>query len=75
MPRTAACIAFLVEDGTIAQDDDIRKHLPEMPQYEWPIQVQHVIYHTSGIRDICLLSTLREAQLRNSKSDPAKAGT
>jgi CubicO group peptidase (beta-lactamase class C family) len=56
---TAACIALLVEKGEIALDDDIRKYLPEMPQYEWPIKIRHLIHHTSGIRDFTRLAVLK----------------
>ena len=48
---TAACALLLVRDGKIGLDDDIRKHLPEMPAYERPVTVRHLIHHTSGLRD------------------------
>lgn len=52
---TAACIAILIRDGKIGLNDDIRKFLPEMPQYENPILIKHLIYHTSGLRDYDVL--------------------
>ncbi len=48
---TAACLAFLIRDGKVSPSDDIRKFFPEMPKYEKPITVDHLIHHTSGIRD------------------------
>ncbi len=48
---TAACLAFLIKDGKVSLSDDIRKFFPEMPKYEKPITVDHLIHHTSGIRD------------------------
>jgi CubicO group peptidase (beta-lactamase class C family) len=48
----AAAIALLVLDGRISLDDDIRKYFPEMPSYGTPVTVRHMVYHTSGIRDI-----------------------
>jgi len=48
---TAAAVLLLVEDGKIALSDDIRKYLPEMPQYEKPITVDMLLSHTSGLRD------------------------
>src|SRR5262245_23428967 len=48
---TAACIALLAEDGAISLDDDIRRHVPEMPEYGRPITVRQLVHHTSGIRD------------------------
>jgi len=48
---TAMSIALLAEQGKISLDDDVRKFLPEMPEYESPITIRHLIHHTSGIRD------------------------
>jgi CubicO group peptidase (beta-lactamase class C family) len=48
---TATCVAFLVREGKIGLDDDIRKYLPEMPDYGTPVTVRHLLHHTSGLRD------------------------
>lgn len=48
---TAAAVLLLVEDGRIALSDDIRKYLPELPDYGHAITVDHLLTHTSGIRD------------------------
>jgi CubicO group peptidase (beta-lactamase class C family) len=48
---TAAAILLLVEDGKLSLSDDIRKHLPEMPDYGRPITVDMLLSHTSGLRD------------------------
>jgi CubicO group peptidase (beta-lactamase class C family) len=48
---TAACLAFLIRQGQVSLEDDIRKYFPEMPVYQKPLQVKHLVYHTSGIRD------------------------
>ena len=48
---TAACVAMLVREGKVRVDDDIRKYLPEMPAYERPVTVRHLLHHTSGLRD------------------------
>jgi len=48
---TAASILLLVRRGTISLDDDIRKYFPELPKYEVPITVNHLVHHTSGVRD------------------------
>ncbi len=55
---TAICAAVLAERGRLSLDDDIRKHLPEMPAYERPITVRHLIHHTSGLRDYLELQGL-----------------
>jgi len=48
---TASSILILNERGKLSLDDNIRKYLPEMPEYKWPITIRHLIHHTSGIRD------------------------
>ena len=48
---TAAAILLLVQDGKLTLDDDIRKHVPELPDLGKRITVRHLIHHTSGIRD------------------------
>ena len=45
------CIAILAKRGKLSLDDDIRKYVPEMPDYGIPITIRHLIYHTSGYRD------------------------
>ena len=66
---TAASIALLVLDGKIALDDDIRKYIPETPDYGTPITINHLIHHTSGIRDIYVLMSLGGLRLEDVFSD------
>lgn len=47
---TGLAAAMLIDKGMIALDDDIRKYIPEMPEYGHTITVGHLVYHTSGIR-------------------------
>lgn len=48
---TAAAIMLLVRDGKLSLDDDVRKHLPELPDYGHRITIRHLLTHTSGLRD------------------------
>jgi CubicO group peptidase (beta-lactamase class C family) len=48
---TAAAIILLARDGKLGLDDDIRKYLPEMPNYGTRITIRHMIHHVSGLRD------------------------
>jgi CubicO group peptidase (beta-lactamase class C family) len=48
---TGFAIAILIDKGLLSLDDDIRKYLPEVPNFARKITVRHLIYHTSGIRD------------------------
>jgi CubicO group peptidase (beta-lactamase class C family) len=56
---TAACVMLLAIDGRLSLDDDIRKHVPEIPDYGRTITVRHLVHHTSGIRDYLELMLLR----------------
>lgn len=58
-------IALLVEAGKIALDDDIRKYIPEMPDYGTPITVSHIVHHTSGVRDYLELGSLAGRKLED----------
>lgn len=49
------CIAILAKQGKLSLDDDIRKYIPELPDYGHPITVRHLIHHTSGLRDYLTL--------------------
>ena len=44
-------IAKLSFEGVISLDDDIRRHLPEVPDFGDKITVRHLVHHTSGLRD------------------------
>ena len=48
---TAASVLLAAERGYLSLDDDIRKYLPELPDYGAPITIRHLIHHTSGLRD------------------------
>jgi CubicO group peptidase (beta-lactamase class C family) len=48
---TAAAILLLEQDGKLKLTDDIRKYLPEMPNYGDVITVEMLLNHTSGLRD------------------------
>jgi CubicO group peptidase (beta-lactamase class C family) len=47
----AAAVLLLVEDGRISLSDDVRKHIPELPDTGHRVTVDHLLTHTSGIRD------------------------
>jgi CubicO group peptidase (beta-lactamase class C family) len=52
---TAAAIALLVEQGRLALDDDVRKYIPELPDYGVKVTIDHLVHHTSGLRDFWAL--------------------
>ena len=55
---TAMCIAILAERGAISLDDDIRKYLPEMQEYDSAVTIRQLIHHTSGLRGYLVLQGL-----------------
>jgi CubicO group peptidase (beta-lactamase class C family) len=48
---TAASVALLVQQGALKLTDDVRKYIPELPDYGQRITVDDLIHHTSGLRD------------------------
>ena len=48
---TAFAVELLVSEGKVSWDDDIRIHVPEIPDYGPTITLRHLAHHTSGIRD------------------------
>lgn len=55
---TAFAIYLLENDGLLSFEDDIRKYLPEIPVYEKPIRIRHLMSHTSGLRDQGALASI-----------------
>lgn len=51
-PLTALGVMMLVEDGKLALEDPIDKFLPPVPGSTAPIRIEHLLSHTSGIRNI-----------------------
>jgi CubicO group peptidase (beta-lactamase class C family) len=48
---TAASVLILIEQGKLTFDDDVRKYIPELPDYGVPITIAQLLAHTSGLRD------------------------
>src|SRR5258705_7505281 len=48
---TAASILLLEKQGKLSVQDDIRKYLPEIPDYGHKITILNLLNHTSGLRD------------------------
>ena len=48
---TAFAVALAAADGKLSLDDDVRKWIPELPDYGSRITVRHLLHHTSGLRD------------------------
>jgi hypothetical protein len=48
---TSAVMVLLAKQGKLALDDDIRKHLAEVPDFGRTITIRNLLTHTSGLRD------------------------
>jgi CubicO group peptidase (beta-lactamase class C family) len=48
---TAACVQLLALDGKLSWTDDVRRYVPELPDYGKTITLAHLVHHTSGLRD------------------------
>lgn len=46
---TAFAILFLEEQGKLSLSDDVRKYIPELPNYEHTITLNHLISQSSGL--------------------------
>ncbi|GAB5555762.1 MAG: hypothetical protein Sapg2KO_53530 [Saprospiraceae bacterium] len=49
---TAMGIIVLQERGLLSIDDDIRKYLPDLPDFGHTITIRHMLHHTSGMRSL-----------------------
>jgi CubicO group peptidase (beta-lactamase class C family) len=48
---TAAAVLLLVADGKLSLEDDVRKFVPELPDFGATITLDELLHHTSGLRD------------------------
>jgi CubicO group peptidase (beta-lactamase class C family) len=48
---TAFAILLLESRGLLSLDDDIRTHIPELPDFGETVKLRHFITHTSGYRE------------------------
>ncbi len=48
---TVFLIMLLAQGGRLSLDDDVRKHIPELPNLGKTITIRHLIHHTSGLRE------------------------
>ena len=50
---TATAVLILHDRGKLTLDDDVRRYLPELPEYQkdQPIRIRDLLQHTSGLPD------------------------
>jgi CubicO group peptidase (beta-lactamase class C family) len=55
---TAASVVLAAEQGFLSLDDNVRKFIPELPDYGHTITLRQMLHHTSGLRDFLSLLDL-----------------
>ena len=60
---TCAAILLLTAEGRLSLDDDIRDHIPALPDLGQRVTVAHLMHNTSGIRDMLEIMRLGGADL------------
>lgn len=48
---TAAATVLLALDGRLSLDDPVQQYVPELPTYDRPLTIRHLLTHTSGLRE------------------------
>jgi len=64
---TAMAIMLLEKDGRLSVNDNIRKYVPEIPDYGTPITIRHLLNHTSGLRDQWSLLALARGRFEENR--------
>jgi CubicO group peptidase (beta-lactamase class C family) len=70
---TAAAVALAAAEEHLSLDDDVRRWLPEVPDYGTPITIRHLVHHTSGLRDYLTLIALAGRRADDHWTDAALA--
>ncbi len=60
---TAFGAALLADRGKISLDDDVRKYIPELPEFEHTVTLRHLLTHTSGYREFINTLAMRGRNL------------
>jgi CubicO group peptidase (beta-lactamase class C family) len=60
---TAFAIMLQADRGLLSLDDDIREHIPELPEFDETITIRHLLTHTSGLREFLNLLTMTGRRL------------
>ena len=60
---TAFAIALLADQGQLSIDDDVRKYIPELPDFGETVTLRHMMTHTTGYREFLNTIALTGRQL------------
>jgi CubicO group peptidase (beta-lactamase class C family) len=65
----ATSVILLELDGKLSLSDDVRKYVPELPDYGKPITIDNLLRHTSGLRDYTALLSLAGLEVEGVTTD------
>jgi CubicO group peptidase (beta-lactamase class C family) len=68
---TAFAVALAAQERKLSLDDDVRKYIPEFPDYGTPVTIRHLVHHTSGVRDYLTLIPLSGRNANDAWTDAA----
>jgi CubicO group peptidase (beta-lactamase class C family) len=73
----AMSILFLEKHGKLRLDDDVRRYIPELPDYaqQGQITIRDLLNHTSGVRDYVSLFLLAGIHFDNVTTENDALGT
>ena len=49
---TAMGLLLLEQEGALSLDDDVRKHIPELPDFGTPVTLRNLLNHVGGYREL-----------------------
>lgn len=55
---TAFAILLLEEQGKLSLSDDVHKYIPQLPDYEYPLTIKHLLSQSSGLSDFLALKEI-----------------
>jgi CubicO group peptidase (beta-lactamase class C family) len=66
---TGMAIALLIAEGKVSERDDIRRFLTELKNYARPIRIEHLLNHSSGLRNHMALAAFQPGDHLPSHAD------
>lgn len=67
----AASLLMMEQEGLLDLDENLQSYIPELPDFEIPITARNIIHHTSGLRDLFSLLSLKDVGLDNTTGPEA----
>src|SRR6266566_6801964 len=71
---TAASVLLLEQQGKLSVNDDVRKYIPELPDYGHKITLLNLLNHPSGLRDYLALFELAGVNIDSVTTDEDALG-